>query len=60
MVGTSLFNEYAEIMIENGKKNVPKTHMCLTCWGFISISQKVVHRRIGHNLLDNYTLTSKA
>ena len=59
-IAGSEFNEYAEMLIENGKKNVPKTHLCLTCWTFISLSQRLTHRRIGHNILDNYMLTSKS
>jgi hypothetical protein len=56
----SEFDVYAEMLIENGKKNVPKTHLCLTCWTFISLSQRLMHRRIGHSILDNYMLTSKS
>lgn len=35
-VASDLFKQYVDVLINNGKKNVPKTHICCNCWQFVT------------------------
>jgi hypothetical protein len=37
-VASDSFKQYFEMLLDNGTKNVEKTHVCLSCWIFISKS----------------------
>lgn len=32
MIGSPEFNDYVAMLVENGEKNLKRTHICLSCW----------------------------
>ena len=47
-VSSEVFKDYVRIIISHGVKNVPFTHICLSCWCLISSSDRGKHKRVGH------------
>ena len=43
LVGSAQFKDYVGMLIENGEKNTKRTHVCFTCWQFISKTQRYQH-----------------
>lgn len=55
-VNSDVFQDYVRILVTHGLKNVPHTHICLSCWCLISSSDRGKHKRVGHQTIENYEM----
>lgn len=57
-VDSKEFAEYFRKLYEDAKSNGKRSHICLSCWTLVSKAGLYKHRKSGHEVLDNFKISS--